>query len=576
MRSLISARICNPRIRSSYCRFKDNPCNPSDPWFYVFVTLMKSKPWLWLTGFFACAVLGYWLARSASRVDESTSTAKPSSEAPAPKRMVLHEEPVRFKTDRERGGSSIDTAALKNGALQGQRSLVFKDRESMNRFLAKNGNIRVLDRIDALNALRIGFDDPDDLAKLLDGDEEESFIYPVSAPPPPQGTVQPGAVALGGALHEWLGITGDNSTWGKGITIAVLDTAIDPHRSLSTSIRSIDLVNPTAPTGDSRGHGTAVASMIAGSNSVTPGVAPAADLLSIRVADDRGMSDSFQLAKGIHAALENGADLINISMGSQGDSALVRRAVEDAQSQGVLIVAAAGNNGIEQVSYPAANEGVISVGAVDAMGSHLAFSNTGEQIDISAPGLDVNAAWSNDVAVRVTGTSFSAPIVTGAIAAVMTEAGTHTLTASQAWERIRSVLNDGGAPGTDNAIGAGMPDIGRVLQSGTPGIYDAAVTNQRILTPSATSPYGELETTLQNRGTETLINTSVTVSLDNRESKINLTTLAPNEVRVVRVPLTRALSGESGGITATSTTSLSASKDAKPSNDRRQTTFSAE
>jgi hypothetical protein len=535
---------------------------------------MKSKPWLWLAGFLSCAVLGYWLARSASRVDEPASTNRSSAEAPVPKRMVFHEEPVRFKTDRERSGSFIDMAALKNGALLGERSLVFKDRAAMERFLAKKGNIRILDRIDTLNALRVGFDNTSDLARLLDGDEEESFIYPVSAPPPPQGTVQPGAVALGGALHEWLGITGDNSAWGKGVTIAVLDTAIDPHRAFSTSIRSIDLVNPSAPAGDSRGHGTAVASVIAGSHALTPGVAPSADLLSIRVADDRGMSDSFQLAKGIHAALENGADLINISMGSQGDSGLVRRAVETALAQGVLIVAAAGNNGIEQVSYPAANEGVIAVGAVDATGSHLAFSNTGEQIDISAPGLEVNAAWDKDAATRVTGTSFSAPVVTGAIAAVMTEAGNGNLTASQAWDRVRAVLNDGGAPGTDEAIGAGMPDMGRVLQAGTPGIHDAAVASQRILPPTPAAPFGELETTIQNRGTETLINTAVTISLDNRESKINLTTLAPNEVRAVRVPLTRPVSGQSGGITATSTTSLGGSRsDAKPSNNRRQTTF---
>jgi hypothetical protein len=534
-----------------------------------------SKPWLWIAGFCACAMLGYWLARSAARVDEALPSAKPSAEVPALKRTTAHEEPVRFRADRERAGSSIDTAALAKGALPGQRSLVFKDRAAMERFLAKNGGIRILDRIDALNALRVGFDHADDLAGLLDGDEEESFIYPVSAPPPPQGTVQPGAVALGGALHDWLGITGDNSAWGKGVTIAVLDTAVDPHRAFSTSIRTIDLVNPSAPAGDSRGHGTAVASVIAGSHALTPGVAPSADILSIRVADDRGMSDSFQLAKGIYAAIENGADLINISMGSQGDSGLVQRAVEAAQAQGVLIIAAAGNNGIDQVSYPAANEGVISVGAVDAMGSHLAFSNTGEQMDVSAPGLEVNAAWGSDSAARVTGTSFSAPIVTGTIAAVMTEAGDRDLTATQAWERIRAVLNDGGAPGTDDAIGAGMPDIGRVLQAGTPGIHDAAVASQHILEPTPGAPYGELETTIQNRGTETLINTGVAITLDSRQSQINLTTLAPNEVRAVRIPLTRPLSEQSGGITATSATSLGGGRnDAKPANNRLQATFS--
>jgi hypothetical protein len=535
--------------------------------------LKKWNRWLWLAGFAGCGLFGYWLAQSASRVEAPAIAGHSMQVGPAPKPTMLDEEPVRFRTGRDRPSLSLDAAAFAHGALPGQRGLVFQDRAALERFLAKKGGIRVLDRIDALNALRVGFDNPDDLARLLEGDEEESFLYPVSAPPPPQGTVQPGAVALGGELHKWLGITGDNSAWGKGVTIAVLDTAVDAHRAFSTAIRSIDLVNPSAPAGDSRGHGTAVASVIAGSDSLTPGVAPSADLLSIRVADDRGMSDSFQLAKGIHAALENGADLINISMGSQGDSGLVRRAVEAALAQGVLIVAAAGNNGINQVFYPAANEGVIAVGAVDATGSHLAFSNTGEAIDISAPGLEVNAAWTGDAAARVTGTSFSAPMVTGAIAAVMTEAGGRDLTAVQAWDKIRAVLNDGGAPGPDDATGAGMPDIGRVLQAGTPGIHDAAVASQHILPPTPTAPYGELETTVQNRGTETLINTAVTVTLDSLKTKINLTTLAPNEVRAVRVPLTRPLSSQSGGITATATTSLGTHNDAKPSNDRRQSTF---
>lgn len=535
----------------------------------------SSKRWLWLAGFVACALFGYWLARSAAPEHERQAVERPRPFTLAPKRSQSPEPPIRFKTDRERSAAPLDSAALLQRALPGQRSLIFKNRKALDRFLANHGGIRILDRIDALNALRVGFDDPDELAKWLEGDEQESFIYPVSAPPPPQGTVQPGAVGLGGALHEWLGIPGDNSMWGKGITIAVLDTAVDPHRAFSTSLRMIDLVDPSAPTGESRGHGTAVASVIAGSHALTPGVAPAADLLSIRVADDRGMSDSFQLAKGIYAALDHGADLINISMGSVGDSGVVSRAVEAALDKGVLIVAAAGNNGTERVSYPAANQGVIAVGAVDAAGTHLAFSNTGEQIDVSAPGLELNAAWGQDTASRVTGTSFSAPVITGSIAAMMTEAGDRDLTAQQAWERIRSVLNDGGEPGTDAAIGAGMPDLGRVLQIGTPGIHDAAVAHQRILPPTATAPYGELETTIQNRGTETLVNTGVTITLDNRESKINLTTLVPNEVRAVRVALPRPLSDESASITATTTTTLGGSRaDVKPTNNRRQTTFS--
>ena len=77
-------------------------------------------------------------------------------------------------------------------------------------------------------------------------------------------------------------------------------------------------------------------------------MAPGASIISIRIANDLGQSDSFMLAKGIVAAVDAGARLINISLGSPGDSGLVRNAIEYARSAGAMIVAAAGNNGIDQ------------------------------------------------------------------------------------------------------------------------------------------------------------------------------------------------------------------------------------
>lgn len=551
-------------------------CIPDRAWFVGALNHTKSNFWRWFAGLLGCALFGWWLARSAAQVDRRESTGKPAPEHAANK-TIPAADPVRFKTARERiPDRRPDFDALAQGAVPGQRALQFHDRASMERFLAAAADrIRVLDRIDGWNALRIAFDDPDAIHDLLDGDNQPSFIYPVSAPPPPEGTVQPGAVALGGELRNWLGITGDTTGWGRGVTVAVLDTAVDTHPAITTAIRSIDLVGTSPPVeGGSRGHGTAVASVIAGAHPLVPGVAPAADLLSIRVADDRGISDSFQLAKGIHAALESGADLINISMGSQGNSGIVQRAVEAANAQGVLIIAAAGNNGTDRVTYPAANEGVIAVGAVDATGSHLAFSNTGQQIDIAAPGLGVNAAWSDGSAARVTGTSFSAPVITGTIAAVMTEAGSSPLSAAQAWQRIQSVLNESGAPGADPETGAGLPDLSRVFQNGTPGLFDAAVAGQRTLPATPSAPYGELETVLQNRGTETLINTAVMVSVDGRESRVNLTTMAPNEVKTIRVPLTVPM--DQTPIQTSARVSLTAQQpDSKPSNDRWQITLPA-
>jgi hypothetical protein len=276
------------------------------------------------------------------------------------------------------------------------------------------------------------------------------------------------------------------------------------------------------------------------------------------------------LAQGIIAAVDAGARLINISMGGFGESAILKNAVAYARERGALIFAAAGNNGVDQVYYPAAYEGVIAVGAVDAGGNHLDFSNSGSRIDVSAPGYSINAAWPGDQAAVVTGTSFSTPIVAGAVAAVMTGAGDGVLTPWQAWQLVASHLNDGGAAGDDPLLGAGMPDIGRVLEAGVPGIHDAALASQRILPPDAGNPYGQVEILVQNRGTETLVNTAVGISIGGIRAASNITTLAPNAVTTLRVPITRPPVAGSGGLVVDSRVSLTGGvTDAKPSNDSR-------
>lgn len=529
---------------------------------------MKVRHACFVLGFALVAFLGYWLA--------GTAVPKPPprevSQAPEPKRkpVIEDDEMPKFRRAQRPPSQRKDIEAQLAGALEGQRVLAFKDQDALERFLKRAGDkVSLLGRLDALNALRVGFSDPDDLASLL-GEAEESFIYPVNAPAPPEGTVQPGAVALGNQLLQWLGITSDNADWGRGVKIAVLDTGVQSSDAFRSSISSINLVDLPANSAAQNGHGTAVASVIIGYDSLTPGVAPGADILSVRIANDGGQSDSFLLAKGIVAAADAGAGLINISMGSQGDSALVRSAIEYARKSGALIIAAAGNNGLDQVSYPAANEGVIAVGAVDALGNHLDFSNSGNAVAISAPGLGVNAAWTGGQAASVTGTSFSSPIIAGAIAAVMTQAGNGKLTATQAWQLLTSHLNDSGAAGADPKLGAGMPDIGRVLNAGKPGIYDAAVASHRVLPPNSGNPYGEIEILVQNRGTETLINTAVRVSTGGGVVSSNLTSLKPNAVRTVRIPISRPPNQSTGSFTVDTRVVLSGGyRDAKPSNDHR-------
>ena len=522
-------------------------------------------------GLVATVLLGYWLAGTAA--PHQVVRMKSASTESLAKRTVIIDEPApRFRKEKRVAVSWRDDEAAAAGALPGQRVLVFQDKAALEEFLKKAGDrVQILGRLDALKALRIAFSGDSDLASLLTGKEEASLIYPVDLPTPGDASAQPGAVALGAGLLDWLGITGDNAAWGRGVTVAILDTGVASSPGFSSRISSVNLVGLLSDPTAQSGHGTAVASMIIGRNSLTPGVAPGADILSIRIANDLGQSDSYLLAQGIVAAVDAGASLINISMGSFGDSALVRNAIEYARTAGALIVAAAGNNGLKRISYPAANRGVTAVGGVDALGNHLNFSNTGAQVAVSAPGFGVNAAWTGDQAASVNGTSFSAPIVTGAIAALMSQPGAARLTPQQAQALLFAYLNDGGEAGNDAALGGGTPDIGRVLNGKKPGIYDAALASQRFIPPDAAFPYGQIEIMVQNRGTETLINTGVRISTPTGVVNSNITSLPVNGVKTLRVPVSRR---PSGAVQYNSEVRLSGGrKDSKPSNDRRAESY---
>lgn len=513
--------------------------------------------------------LGFWLAKTAVPKVTAKQTAPKAQATRQP--LFPDDPPPQARSATRETSDHTDQQAADSGALLGQRALIFKDQAALEAFLKKAGNqLQIMGRLDALNALRVGFLNAGILEGLLDGTEELSMIFPVNVPTNGEGIAQADAVPLGGNLLEWLGITGDNSRWGTGIKIAILDTGVLSHTGTSGKVSWINLLGDDAPP-ITNGHGTAVASMINGTDPTARGIAPGAPILSIRIADRNGESNSFLLASGIIAAADAGASLINVSMGSFGDSLLVRNAIDYARKAGSVIIAAAGNNGQTSVTQPAANKGVTAIGAVDARGVHMKFSNTGAQIAFSAPGYGLNAAYTNNQYVSVTGTSFSAPIFTGMVAAVMTAAAVNS---EQALALIYKYSNDINEPGYDQATGWGVPDMERILNRNTRGIYDAALASQRILPPSAGFPYGQIEVLIQNRGTENLINTKVSIHTPVGVVNNNITTLPPQAVQVLRVPITVAPRQDGSVITYRSQVFLSQGHtDRKPSNDTISYTY---
>lgn len=444
-----------------------------------------------------------------------------------------HKSEKSVKAPRDQKGKP-DSSSLENGAIPNQRVIIFKDTSALEAFLKRLGNgVKLLGRLEKFNALHVGFENENDLLGMLDGSEETSFIYPVEIPEFSIGP-QDGAVAIKNGLLNWLGVTVDNSQWGNGIKIAILDTGIADHIAFKNHIERINLIPlPSDPT-LLNGHGTAVASLIFSDNPLAPGVAPAASPLSVRIADDQGNSNSFLIAQGIIAAVDAGAHLINISLGGSDQSSLVDRALAYAKEAGVVVVAAAGNSGTQGVLQPAANPMVIAVGAVDANNQHMNFSTTGSQVAVSAPGYGVNVAYPGDAAARVNGTSFSSPIVVGTLAATMSNNGSQTLNGNSAVSTMYQYLNDIGIQGTDSLTGSGVPDMWRILNGNTPGIHDAAVTS---VTTHFADPSNEIRILVQNQGTEKLINAAVSVNINGNITQSNITTLAVGESRVVTIPV---------------------------------------
>lgn len=456
-------------------------------------------------------------------------------------------------------------------AIPYERIVGFSSEEAYRDFLKKlaASGLRNLGQIDALRAVRIGFDDLKDFDALGIDPENTQFNYPVTIPELGEVPPQDGLVGFGGSALQFLGITMDNSEWGRGVKIAIIDTGILPHSALTGKIQHINLVE--LPEGVSpNSHGTSVASLIAGTHPNMKGVAPAADLISVRVADETGFSSSFLLAQGIIAAVDAGANLLNISMGSEGDSLLVRQAVEYAREKGALVFASSGNEGSRQAAFPAADPNVYSVGAIDATGTHLNFSNTDSDLAFTAPGLEVRAAYPNEQVTSFTGTSGAVAFPVGAVAAIMSESN-HSVNAQQAVEILQQHSNEAGTPGSDPEFGIGIIDIGRAILRDTRGIEDLAIASQTYLLPTATSSSSGLQVSIENRGTETVYQSTVDITIDGDRYPVTIQSLRPNERKVITIPTGLNQLMQQGQLNVSSKVNLANNQsDAKPANDQRQ------
>ncbi len=260
---------------------------------------------------------------------------------------------------------------------------------------------------------------------------------------------------------------------GDGVVVAVLDSGVDPaHPQLTGAVTDGgDPLHGGSGLDDCIGHGTAVASIIAGrpvAGSGLRGLAPAATILSIRV-NDRvqtgngfvGAGDQEALIDGIHRAISARPRpaVLNLSLSSTTDSPALRAAVRAALEADIVVVAAAGNahDRGDPTPYPAAYEGVIGVGAIDAAGARLPGSQVGAYVDLVAPGAGVLAAAPLAGHQLVSGTSFAVPYV--AATAALVRARWPALPRTEVVRRLLATADppSGGQPSPDYGYGVVNP-----------------------------------------------------------------------------------------------------------------------
>lgn len=282
------------------------------------------------------------------------------------------------------------------------------------------------------------------------------------------------------------------TTGGRGVKVAVLDTGVyTDHPDLKTNISECkDFTNSgfsvvDQECEDKNGHGTHIAGVIAANAGKDKlgiyGIAPQAKIYAFKVCDDEGSCYADDVAAGIQTAVDDGAQIINMSFGTDRDIEFVKNAIDYASQHGVLLVAAAGNDGPypDSIDYPAAYKEVVAVGAVNGELGVIDWSSRGinnthqtkpyvvqdKDIEFAAPGENIESTWKNGGYAILSGTSMASPFVSGLAAKLW------QFSAVDPAAETRKLLDDSAhdlAPdGNDNASGFGLPVV-VVLPSPTP------------------------------------------------------------------------------------------------------------
>lgn len=358
------------------------------------------------------------------------------------------------------------------------------DRAYLQKEILK-GKGQILNRLRD-NIYKISLDDENrDIIKKLEENPLVSYIEPeylvhIQHIPNDPGYAKQWNLKLLNLETVWQNWSGSKDT-----IVAVIDTGILPgHPDLAGNIIPgydfIDDDNDPTDTNKEFSHGTHVAGIIGAMTNNQQGIAGInwqVSIMPIRVIGKEGTGDYSALIAGIYWAVDNGANVINLSLAGSMDTIALREAIQYAVQHQVTVVAAAGNNGSSPILYPARYPEVISVGAVGPTRERAYYSNYGPELDLVAPGgdssiltekyntiLSTAGYMDNNTAVYqytwAQGTSMAAPHVSASVALLYSAGITDPV---EIQRLLRETADDLGSPGPDSFYGAGLLNIKRAL-----------------------------------------------------------------------------------------------------------------
>jgi subtilisin family serine protease len=284
------------------------------------------------------------------------------------------------------------------------------------------------------------------------------------------------------SLDDSAGIINADDVWltginGSGVRVCIPDTGIhDGHPDLPSLVAWKDFVNHLSSPYDDHGHGTHVAGIVGSRDETFRGIAHGSDLMGAKICNSFGSCLVSDFIASLEWCVDEGADVISLSLGGglfdePCDFISFAEASNNASDQGVVVIAASGNDGdAGRLAAPACASKVIAVGSTDKNDVVSSFSNGGPLLDVVAPGQVIHTTHTNNGFVNDAGTSMSVPHASGVAALLLQQ--NSSLTPDDIRTILRDTAVDLGTPGFDNSYGYGRVDALAAYESLLPSCVD--------------------------------------------------------------------------------------------------------